>query len=445
MAGNRETEVCIIGLGYVGITLAAAFLQKGMRVYGVESQEHVRQQLAQGRIHLREPGVAEIIQASVAEQGGRRFHVAGELPKHVATAVICVGTPYDRENRQPQLDALQQAVKQVAERITDDSLLVIRSTVPVGTTRGVVLPLLAQYKRHPRLAVAPERTIQGNALAELLSLPQVIGADDSASFHRAKELFAALGTELIGVSSYEAAELVKLVCNAYTDVRYSFANEVARIATAFGLDAHEIIAAANLRYPRPAIARPGFVGGSCLTKDPYHLLYAAAQADCQPRLIAAARAVNEALPEVILAQIERVLREKQLSWRKLRVSLSGLAYKGKPETDDLRGSIVWDLLPRLQERGVRAVCGHDFVLSDDRIRALGLQPVTLEEAFHSSDLVMLLNDHGAYDSYALEAALAGAKRLVLLYDLWGVYRQRITCLEPVKRDKFCYMGVGFGG
>ncbi|UFJ42437.1 nucleotide sugar dehydrogenase [Brevibacillus humidisoli] len=444
MSTRSPDAVCIVGMGYVGLTLAAAFLAKGAWVYGIEAQESVRRQLQRGQIHLLEPGVDEIIHQCVSDSEDSRFQVSDEWPTQIKTAVICVGTPYDRVQSRPNLVALKLAVEQVAQRITDESLVVIRSTVPVGTTRSVVLPILRRHNRSPQLVVAPERTIQGKALEELLSLPQVIGADDAASFARAEALFSRLGTEVIRVSSYEAAELVKLACNAHTDVRYSFANEVAGVAAAVGLDAHEIIEAANHHYPRPPIARPGFVGGSCLTKDPYHLLYTAELSGYQPRLIAAARAVNESIPEMILQQVEHVLLQQQRSWSELKVTLSGLAYKGKPETDDLRGSILWELLPPLKARGVQHLQGHDFVLDDAVIGAHGLTPVTLAQAIETSDLVLILNDHRDYGMFALEEALSGEHQL-LLYDLWGVYKQRIEHLKGSQHNGIHYMGVGFGG
>ncbi|MBO8162759.1 MAG: nucleotide sugar dehydrogenase [Brevibacillus sp.] len=444
MGNGSIREVCIVGMGYVGLTLAAAFLSKGVQVHGIELNESVRRRLNNGEIHLLEPGVAEIVRSSVSDPARLSLRVSAEWPHRVNTVVICVGTPYDRKREEPRLEALTQAVEAAAQRITDDGLLVIRSTVPVGTTRSVVLPILARYGVQPHLAVAPERTIQGKALEELMALPQVIGTDDSSDLIKAKELFSLLGPEIVPVSSYEAAELIKLVCNAYTDVRYGFGNEVALLASGFGLDAHEIIAAANHNYPRPAIARPGYVGGSCLTKDPYHLMHAAQHSANKPCLIAAARTVNESLPDAILNQIEQALIAMDRRWPELTVTLSGLAYKGEPETDDLRGSMLWELLPRLKARGVRNIMGHDFVLDDDVIRAQGLVPAALEDAL-SSDLIMIMNDHRRYQTFPIEEKLPKAGQGRLIYDVWGVYKHRLALFGKGGETAIRYMGVGFGG
>src|SRR5262250_880525 len=200
MASNT---VGVVGLGYVGLTLAVTLARKGFTVQGVDTSPAVLDALAQGRPHLFEPGGEEGVRAFL----GERFHAAGRLPEGgLEAAIICVSTPVDPATQSPQLDNLRAAVRHVAERSGPDTLVVVRSTVPVGASRSVVLPELVARWGRARLAFCPERTIQGQALRELEELPQVIGGIDEPSRVAAEALFRTLTARTVAVSSLEAAE-----------------------------------------------------------------------------------------------------------------------------------------------------------------------------------------------------------------------------------------------
>ncbi len=416
-------RVAVVGLGYVGLTLAVALARAGVPVVGVESNAEVREALAARRSILFEPGVTEALRDLPAE----RFTVAAQLPETPLRAVvICVGTPVDPDTRRPRLRDLHAAVAEVADRIADDTLVVVRSTVPVGTSRRVVYGRLRERIAEPLLAFCPERTIQGRALAELASLPQVIGGVDERSARRARELFAPLAPDQVVVSTMEAAELVKLACNAHTDLIYGFGNELAMLAEALGVDGNEVIAAANLRYPRPDLSRSGFVGGSCLTKDPYLLLHAGEQVGYHAAMVAAARAVNERVP---LVAVDRVLKGLAALGRPAadaKVLVCGMAYKGRPVTDDVRGSAAVDVARALGPR-VGVLAGHDYVVHSGRIADLGYLPTGLAGGLSGADALVLLTDHADYPRELTASAVRAAMRLPgLVFDMWGVLEPELS-------------------
>ena len=320
------TTVGVVGLGYVGLTLAVALAHRGFVVHGVDKSPPVLAVLREGRPHLFEPGLEE----GLAQWIGSRIHVADELPAgEVDVVVICVSTPVDPQTMRPQLENLKRAARHVAERGRPDTLVVVRSTVPVGASRGIVLPELAARWPAPRLAFAPERTIQGQALRELEELPQVVGGLDAVSANGAVELFSQLTRRVVRASSLEAAELVKLVNNCHTDLIYGYGNEVALLAQRFGLDPLEVIHCANVEYPRPDLSRPGFVGGGCLSKDPYILLSAAAETGYTPYLVGAARRLNEDLPVHVAERLVTLIRTARprgrLPARRAGLGVQGLA------------------------------------------------------------------------------------------------------------------------
>ncbi|HEX9999552.1 MAG TPA: nucleotide sugar dehydrogenase [Actinoplanes sp.] len=422
----------VVGLGYVGLTLTAALADKGFVVHGADVSPKVIDTLSQGRSHIFEPGVAEIFAAQI----GKGIHVAADLPKDtVDVAVISVSTPVDEATRRPNLANLAAAARNVAATCRPGTLVVVRSTVPVGTSRKVVLPeLRAAWGDEVRLVMAPERTIQGQAQRELVELPQVIGGLDAASLAAGVEFFNGLANSIVEVSDLETAELVKLSNNCHTDLIYSFGNELALIAEQHGLDPLEVIRATNVDYPRPDLSKPGYVGGGCLSKDPYIMLDSAG--DYEPFLVGRARALNEHLPVHVANTVVRLLKQARGETRGLRLAVLGWAYKGWPPTDDMRGTPIATMMPIFSAAGI-TVTGHDPMVTDDVIRQYGGEPISLDKAFTDGDAVLVINDHPDYR--ALEVTtLLGDNRPALIFDSWRILDGAAITAAGIR-----YAGLGY--
>jgi UDP-N-acetyl-D-mannosaminuronic acid dehydrogenase len=429
------TRVGVVGLGYVGLTLAVTLARRGFTVHGADASPAVVAALRAKRPHLYEPGVSE----ALAEHLGRGLTVAASLPSDgLEAAILCVSTPVDPATGAPQLDNLHAAARHVADRCGPDTLVVVRSTVPVGASRAVVLPELAARWPRPRLVMAPERTIQGQALRELEELPQVIGGLDDASRDAAVALFARVTRHVVPVRSIETAELVKLVNNAHTDLIYAFGNEVALLAERWSLDPLEVIRAANVDYPRPDLAKPGFVGGACLSKDPYILLTAARASGPAPWLVGQARSLNEYLPQHVAERLVARVTDARGTTRGATLAVLGWAYKGWPPTDDMRGAPVLPMLPVFREAGL-VLRGHDFLVAGEVIRGLGAEPVGVEAAFEGADAVLVITDHPEYAKLDLPRLLRTLRRPAVLFDCW-----RILDEEVVRDAGVRYAGIGYG-
>jgi len=429
---SREPIVAVVGLGYVGLPLAAALAATGSRVVGVETDPAVRAAVRAGNVLRFEPGVAEL----VASLPAGRFTVEAEPPPDPAAVVLCVGTHVD-EQRRPDVRDLESAARTVAEVAGEDTVVVVRSTVAIGTCRRAVLPLLRRRRSAPLLAFCPERTIQGRALAELARLPQIIGGLDERSVMRASELLKPVTGEHVLVSSLEAAEAVKLICNAHTDLIYGFGNEVALIAHGLGLDAAELIRSANAGYPRPDLSRPGFVGGSCLVKDPYLLLGSGLAGGYRPVMVEAARAVNERVPHHIVDVVEAAVTARR-PLAEAKVFVAGIAYKGDPPTDDVRGSAAEPVARRLAGR-VAALAGHDQLVPPERISALGYRPVELDEGLDGADALVVLTNHPAYRDLTADRLRARLRPGAVVFDAWGVTPGAAEGVEGLR-----YLGLGRG-
>ncbi len=429
-------RVAIVGLGYVGLTLGVALARKGFAVVGYDRDPRVLAALAAGRPHFYEPGVEE----GLREFLGDRFRACAALPPEPVDAVIlCVSTPVDPATGEPVLAHLRDASRTVAETLGPETLVVVRSTIPIGASRGVVLPELVARWGRARLAFCPERTIQGLALNELEELPQIVGGLDEASRDAAAALFARLTTRVVPVSSLEAAETVKLINNCHTDLIYAYGNEVALIAERFALDPLELIHAANIDYPRPDLAKPGFVGGGCLSKDPYLLITSARSRGHEPWLIARSRGLNEQLPLHVARRFLALLRETRGTLESCRVLLLGFAYKGWPPTDDMRGAPVLPMLEVLKAEGL-TLRGHDVLVPPEILRRLGVTPVSLREGFAAADGVLVITNHPEYSKLDLARLLGSLRKPAVVFDCWRILEEEVVRAEGQVR----YAGIGYG-
>ncbi|SEG73407.1 UDP-N-acetyl-D-mannosaminuronic acid dehydrogenase [Nonomuraea solani] len=418
--------VGVVGMGYVGLTLAAAMARKGYVVHGVDASPRVVEALSNGRIHLYEPGVQE----AFARYLGTTVRISDRLPDEpLDAAILSVSTPVDLSTGVPDLRNLRAAAEHVAERPA--TLVVVRSTVPIGASRAIVLPALTARWDRVRLVMAPERTIQGQALREIVELPQVIGGLDDGSLRAGVEVFRDLSDQIVPVSSLETAEMVKLSNNCHTDVIYAFGNELALIAEQHGLDPLEVIRATNLDYPRPDLAKPGYVGGGCLSKDPYLMI---ASSPRPPYLVDRARSLNERLPGHVAERLVELIGETAGHTEGLRLSVLGWAYKGWPATDDMRGTPIADMMPIFRAAGL-VVMGHDPLVSDEVIRQYGGEPVSLDKAFADADAMIVVNDHPDYRAIEVEDRLGGLR---VLFDSW-----RILDEAAVTRHGVRYAGIGY--
>jgi len=367
MAGPANYDVGIVGLGYVGLTLATVLAEAGNTVIGVEKRPDLVEMTNQGIPHFTETGLPDAL------SGVTRFKklVAAERFDNsfsCDTYIITVGTPLSPDGV-ARLDMIEGAARDIAENMRDGALVILRSTVKIGTTRDVVAPILAASGKKFDIAMCPERTLEGKALQELRELPQIVGADDPAVADRAAAVFRRLTSSIVLVSDIETAEIIKLIGNTFRDVQFAFANEVARVCDAFGVSAHEVIAAGKLGYNRTNIPLPGLVGGPCLEKDPHILMESARTRGISLEMTAAGRLVNERQPEETVRFIRSEIDRRDLE-TPLKINILGMAFKGLPETSDLRGSMSIKVLDALKKAHPNADIGlYDPVTSPEVLEA----------------------------------------------------------------------------
>lgn len=412
-------RVGIIGLGYVGLTLGVVAADSGNDVYGVEINPYIKECLAENRAHFFEPGLDQTIERI----NGKTFHCVDEFPQDAPfdIFVITVGTPLLKNSKNPNMDYIASAVEAIKPVFTGNELVILRSTVSVGTTRDVVIPLLSNCagiaEEDVLAAMCPERTVEGKAIQELTNLPQIVGGNNLRSIQVAEDFFHTMTDEVVIADSLEEAELDKLFCNTFRDMTFAIANAFCDLAQNFGVDGIRAIEHAKEGYARAPIPLPGFVAGPCLEKDAYIMTHNAP--DCLAKsFILDGRAMNESLEDIVVNWVERNCAEGAT------LALTGMAFKGVPETNDLRGSSSVRIAEKLADKGYRLKL-HDYVSSEEELKQLELGEVCpdIASCCVGADAMLALNNHPKYSELtkaSLGARLSAGQSTLPVLDTWSV-------------------------
>ena len=388
------TRVCVIGLGYIGLPIAALAAGRGMRVFGVDVDGAVVAGLNAGRSHVQEPELAGLVGRVVAE-GMLTAHAA---PQPADVFVIAVPTPL-AEGRRPMLAHVHAALRALAPVLVPGNLVILESTSPVGTTAGLgqMLAGLRPDLRIPgladgadiALAYCPERVLPGRILAELVGNDRCVGGITPACAAAAAWFYERFVRGEVLRCDAATAELVKLTENAFRDVNIAFANEISLVAERAGVDVWELIRLAN-RHPRVNILQPGpGVGGHCIAVDPWFIVDAAPE---EARLIRMAREVNDHKAVHVRAQVAEAAR----AMPEAPITCFGLAFK--PDVADLRESPALEIA-----RGLAAEFPGRVVAVEPHVAAVpGLELLGLAAGLERAGIFVLLVDHAAFRAVGRE-------------------------------------------
>lgn len=393
------SNLCVLGLGYIGLPTASIFASNGFRVEGVDVNPAIADIVNSGDIHIEEPGLKTLVQAAI-RSGNLR---ASTSPSPADAFIIAVPTPIAGDKR-ADLAAVEAATRSIVPHLRPGNLVILESTSPPGTTRDLVVPILAESGLEPGrelfVAHSPERVLPGRILHELIANHRVIGGIDAPSAERARDLYAHVVGGEIHLTDATTAETVKLMENTYRDVNIALANELAVVCGRLGVSAWEVVALAN-RHPRVQLHQPGpGVGGHCISVDPWFLVEALPE---ETPLIRLARTINDRMPRRVAA----LVRNRLGGVNHPKVTVLGVSYKGN--VDDVRESPAEPIVEDLLADGVRVG------LYDPRARHFSHELSGLEEAFSGSDCVLLLADHSEFH-YLDPAKLVKLVRRPLLVD-----------------------------
>ena len=372
-----EYDVCVIGgASHVGLPLSIAFAAEGRRVVIYDINEKALVDISEGRMPFMERGCEPFLRSTIH----KTLFTSNDASSIQAAkfVVVIVGTPVD-DHYNPVHERLWDFFEGIESHLRSDHILILRSTVFPGTTSNVRRRLRDKI---PGIEVcfACERILEGKAMEELRTLPQIIAGDNRQAVDAVADLFRSVTREIIITGCIEA-ELTKLFSNSWRYIQFATANEFYMISELYGADFNEVYSAMTRNYPRTAnFPRPGFAAGPCLFKDTMQLN---AFANNNFHLGGSAMLVNEGLPNFL---INRLKSEHDLM--KMTVGILGMAFKA--ESDDPRESLSYKLRKILLVEAKAVICSDEYIRDDRFILAADL--------IRRSDIVIIGAPHRVYQN-----------------------------------------------
>ena len=337
-----KPEVVIIGLGYIGLPTSALIASHGTNVLGVDINQKVVDTINQGKIHIVEPDLDEIV-SKVVSNG---FFKASTKSISADVYLIVVPTPF-KGNHEPDISFIKAATEGIIPILKKGDLYIIESTSPIGTTekmQKLIFEERPELKGNISIAYCPERVLPGNVMHELVYNDRVIGGVDEKSTKKAISFYAKYIKGDLHSTNSKTAEMCKLVENSSRDVQIAFANELSLICDKAKINVWELINLAN-KHPRVNILQPGAgVGGHCIAVDPYFIV---SDYPLESNIISTAREVNNYKPFWCAEKIQNLILSFELKYsRKPVISICGLAFK--PNIDDLRESPALQIAEKIK-------------------------------------------------------------------------------------------------
>jgi UDP-N-acetyl-D-glucosamine dehydrogenase len=422
---TRSARVSVIGLGYVGLSLAVELAKAGMVVRGIDVDLERVSRLNRGESYLVDvPGdaLAPLV-ASGRLTGSSVFDEARETD----ALIICVPTPL-RKSKEPDISFILSALESLLPHLRAGQLMVLESTTYPGTTEEVVLPML-QAKGFVIgddffLAFSPERVDPGNKRFTTATIPKVVGGVTAACTEVAAALYRQVTSTVFEVSSPRVAETAKLLENTFRSVNIALANELAFACRKIGVDPWEVIDAAATKpfgfmpfYPGPGI------GGHCIPVDPLYLSWKVRLNGYEAQFIGLADQINRAMPEHVVSLVGEALNDRGRALRGSAVLVMGITYKA--DVNDIRESPALEIVEMLERKGARVSYADPFTpqldLGGSKLTAVEPTPGTIAAA----DCVLILTNHSTFDYATI------AERAALVVDTRNAlkdYRQRRSAI-----------------
>jgi UDP-N-acetyl-D-glucosamine dehydrogenase len=398
-----DTRVAIVGLGYVGLPLALAFLEAGLDVVGIDASERRVGDLLAGR-----SPIDDVDDARLRSGLSNGFRIVGPEDNALETAdavFVCVPTPITA-TKDPDLGPVLSAAALVRESLRPGMLIVLQSTTFPGTTGG---PFRTELERSGLvagrdfdLAFAPERVNPGDPASAGRAIPRLVGGLTPEATARAAALLGRINERVVSLSSPDAAELAKLLENVFRNVNIALVNQLALLCERMGIDVWEVIDAAATKPFGFMRFTPGpGVGGHCIPVDPYYLAWRAREFDFVDRFVELAGDINLAMPRHVVDLVAEALNDRGRALKGARVGVLGVAFK--PNVRDPRNSPAADVIAGLRARGAEVSFHDPHVVSFRASDGVETGSSALPDLLASSDVVVVVTAHAAIDWDAVYA------------------------------------------
>src|SRR3989441_6856053 len=416
---SKSAKVCVVGLGYVGVPLSVDSAQAGFRVVGVDVEKEKVSMINNGVCYVEDAYSEKQLPGLVKAGSIRATASLSDGADDSDVILVCVPTPLDSRG-EPDLSYLRSVGRGLSKTLKRFKLIIVESTSFPGTTRDIFLPLLERTGKKATLDFAlvysPERIDYGNAKFGVRNIPKVVGGIDEESTRLGAEFYKAiLDAPVVTVGSPSVAEATKMLENIFRYVNIALVNELAVLHEILGVDFVEAINAAATKpfgfmphYPGPG------VGGHCIPKDPFYLVFKAKKAGFPLRMVSTAEVLNNGMPKHTVDRLLRALRKVKKNPRRVKVALWGLSYKGGVK--DTRRSPSVDLLKIFRRLGVKVVAYDPFV---ETIKVGSVQYTSARSILDSAqgaDAVVIATNHAAFREVDLSEVKAQMNVDPVLFD-----------------------------
>lgn len=400
-------KACFIGLGYIGLPTAIIAAKHGVQIIGIDINPQVVEMTNQGKLHVIEPGMQELLQ-EVVKNGQLKASITPEVSD---AYFVVVPTPF-KGNHAPDVSYVEAATRAVIPFLKKGDLYVIESTSPVGTTEKMaqlIYELRPELKDEIYIAYCPERVLPGNVIYELVHNDRVIGGINEVSTDKAVEFYSQFVQGKLYRTNCKTAEMCKLTENSSRDVQIAFANELSLICDKAGINVWELINLAN-KHPRVNILQPGCgVGGHCIAVDPYFIT---ADFPMESKIITIAREINNYKSFWCAEKIQNEMLKFELKYhRKPCVAMMGLAFK--PNIDDLRESPAKYITTKV----IQSCTNANILVIEPNIETHNVFKLTsYQEAYEQADIVVMLVAHEPFKSLPY-------REDKIILDFCGIYKK----------------------
>ena len=396
-----------MGLGYIGLPTAIIAAKHGVDVVGVDINPKVVETTNQGKLHIIEPGMEEMLQEVIATGKFKAY----TTPQESDAYFMVVPTPF-KGDHEPDVSYVEAATRAVLPLLKEGDLYVIESTSPIGTTEmmaGIIFAERPELKDKIYIAYCPERVLPGNVIYELVHNDRVIGGLTPESTDKAIAFYSQFVKGELHKTNSRTAEMCKLTENSSRDVQIAFANELSLICDKAGINVWERINLAN-KHPRVNILQPGCgVGGHCIAVDPYFITSDYPE---ESKIIATARNINNYKSSWCAEKVKNSMLEFELkNGRKPVVAMMGLAFK--PNIDDLRESPAKNIVGKVLQ-----ICNNaDILIVEPNVeenKQFKLTPYN--EAYEKADIVVMLTAHDQFKQLPWDESK-------IILDFCGIYKK----------------------
>ena len=428
---NKTAQICVIGLGQVGLPVALSFCKAKFVVNGLDVNQNLINSLKNKNSPFEEPVLQELLIKYTNENKFLPTQDSNVI-SNSDVIIVSVPTPISEEIK-PDLSFLKNACNTISKFELDNKIVIIESSIPPKTFEHLILPTLSKNKNKNFLAsYIPERLSPGQAFEEIYSTSRVVGALDEESRMVSKTLYSKILKSKIFEADPIVAETCKLVENTFRDVNVAFANEIARICEIYGIDVLELRNICN-SHPRVNILSPGpGVGGPCLPKDPYLLLNPQNLAQIKSDIITNARKINDSMPFHVLEMIKNSLKQNNKQITNTIITIFGVTYKSN--VSDTRYSPAKEIITDLLKNGCKVV------VNDPKTEETfnGKIEKDVWKSVTKSDMILVLTEHDEFKNLDLSKIKNLMNKNPILIDTRRIFKKEIA-----EKVGFEYISIGY--